>query len=123
MKEVEFRPAVLSGHRLLLTVFDVTDSRLEEQTLRASEGRYRGLFQNCGAAVAVLNGSGNVTEVNPRFEELTGYPRLEIRRAGLGKVLPEAEAERAVKALVSGGSVELTGGVQTESDGTEWRAT
>ena len=117
MKEVEFRPAVLSGHRLLLTVFDVTDSRLEEQTLRASEGRYRGLFQNCGAAVAVLNGSGNVTEVNPRFEELTGYPRLEIRRAGLGKVLPEAEAERVVKAMGSGGSGELAGGVLTEITG------
>lgn len=117
MKEVEFRPALLPGHRLLLTVFDVTDSRLEEQTLRASEARYRGLFQSCGVAVAVLNGSGNVTEVNPRFEELTGYPRLEIRRAGVGKVLPEAEAERLVKAMAEGGSGELAGGVLTEITG------
>ena len=117
MKEVEFRPAVLPGHRLLLTVFDVTDSRLEEQTLRASEGRYRGLFQNCGVAVAVLNAGGNVAEVNARFEELTGYPRLEIRRAGLAKVLPEAEAERVVRAMAEGGSGEVLGGVVTEITG------
>jgi PAS domain S-box-containing protein len=117
MKEVEFRPSVLPGHRLLLTVFDVTDSRLEEQTLKASEGRYRGLFQNCGVAVAVLNAGGNVAEVNPRFEELTGYPRLEIRRAGLAKVLPEAEAERVVQAMAEGGSGEVLGGVVTEITG------
>ena len=117
MKEVEFRPSVLAGHRLLLTVFDVTDSRLEEQTLKASEGRYRGLFQNCGVAVAVLNAGGNVAEVNARFEELTGYPRLEIRRAGLAKVLPEAEAERVVRAMAGGGSGEVLGGVVTEMTG------
>ncbi len=121
MKEVEFRPSVLPGHRLLLTVFDVTDSRLEEQTLKASEARYRGLFQSCGVAVAVLNASGNVTEASARFEELTGYSRVEIRRAGLGKLLPEVEVERVVKVMAEGGSGAVLGGVlteMTERDGT-----
>jgi PAS domain S-box-containing protein len=89
LKEVEFRPAQLPGHKLLLTIFDVTDAQLEEQAIRASEARYRGLFQNCAAGVAVLNSSGNITEVNPAFEELTGCSRHEIRRSGLGAFLPE----------------------------------
>src|SRR5262245_46264329 len=31
LKEVEFRPSQLPDHKLLLTVFDVTDAQLEEQ--------------------------------------------------------------------------------------------
>jgi PAS domain-containing protein len=54
LKEIEFRPSPLPSHQLLITIFDVTDARLEEQSLRASEARYRGLFQNCAAAVAIL---------------------------------------------------------------------
>ncbi|MDB6070131.1 MAG: uncharacterized protein JWL81_1302, partial [Verrucomicrobiales bacterium] len=45
VKDIEFRPAALSGDRLLLTIFDVTDARLDEQAVRTSEARYRGLFQ------------------------------------------------------------------------------
>jgi len=93
LKEIEFRPSPLPSHQLLITIFDVTDARLEEQSLRASEARYRGLFQNCAAAVAILNSSGSITEVNPAFISLTGFSRLDIRRAGLGSILPPTEAE------------------------------
>jgi len=93
LKEIEFRPSPLPSHQLLITIFDVTDARLEEQSLRASEARYRGLFQNCAAAVAILNTSGSITEVNPAFISLTGFSRLEIRRAGISSILPPAEAE------------------------------
>ena len=100
LKEVEFRPAPLPDHRLLLTIFDVTDSRLEEQAVRASEARYRGLFQNCASGVAILNSSGNITEVNPVFESLAGCPRLELRRMGLSGLLPEADAEAVRRAAM-----------------------
>ncbi len=88
VKEIEFRPAALSGDRLLLTIFDVTDARLDEQAVRTSEARYRGLFQQSSAALFMINPSGNVTEVNPAFETLTGLPRHEARRAGLTDFLP-----------------------------------
>jgi len=93
LKEIEFRPSPLPSHQLLITIFDVTDTRLEEQSLRASEARYRGLFQNCAAAVAILNAAGSITEVNPAFISLTGFSRLEIRRAGIGSIFPPTEAE------------------------------
>ena len=104
LKEIEFRPAPLPDHRLLLTVFDVTDARLEEQTLRASEARYHGLFQNCAAGVVVLNGSGNISEINPVFETLTGCSRMDVRRNGLAAFLPARDAARVRDAAAGGAS-------------------
>ncbi len=98
LKEVEFRPSRLPDHRLLLTIFDVTDAQLEEQAIRASEARYKGLFQNCAAGVAILNASGNITEANAVFEQLTGCSRLEIRRSSLTAWLPEEDAARVRRA-------------------------
>lgn len=93
IKEVEFRPVPMPGHRLLLTIADVTDARSEEQSLRASEARYRTLFQNCAAAVAVLSPAGNVTDSNPALEQLLGASRMEIRRSGMADCLPQAAME------------------------------
>lgn len=93
IKEVEFRPVPMPGHRLLLTIADVTDARSEEQSLRASEARYRTLFQNCAAAVAVLSPAGNVTDSNPALEQLLGASRMEIRRSGMAECLPQAAME------------------------------
>ncbi len=102
LKEVEFRPVPLPDHKLLLTVLDVTDARLEEQALRASEARYRGLFQNCASGVAVLNASGNITESNPALEELTGLTRGELRRAGLTAFLSAGDAALVREAVAAG---------------------
>jgi PAS domain S-box-containing protein len=105
LKEIEFRPSPLPSHHLLVTILDVTDARLEEQSLRASEARYRGLFQNCAAAVAILNASGSITEVNPTFISLTGFSRLEIRRSGISTILPAAESE-LIRRIASSASLE-----------------
>lgn len=124
LKEVEFRPAPLPGHKLLLTIFDVTDAQLEEQAIRASEARYRGLFHSCVAGVAILNSSGNVTEVNPAFEQLTGCSRLEIRRSGLAAFLPEQDAARIRAAAANAGEqpqAEIITRVKSK-DGTTTRA-
>ena len=102
LKEVEFRPSPLPDHKLLLTIFDVTDSQLEEQALRASEARYRGLFQNCAAGVAVLNSSGNITESNPALEQLTGLTRGELRRSGISAFLSADDTERVREAAAAG---------------------
>lgn len=102
LKEIEFRPAPLPGHRLLLTVFDITDAMLEEQAIRASEARYRGLFQNCAAGVCILNSSGNITETNPVFDEMAGSNRMDIRRSGLAALLPAETAALVREAAATG---------------------
>lgn len=94
VKEIEFRPAPLSGDRLLLTIFDVTDARLEEQAMRSSEARHRGLFQQSSAAFAIMNAAGNLTDVNGAFEALTGCPRQEMRRASMADFLTPGALSR-----------------------------
>lgn len=94
VKEIIFRPVPLPGDRLLLTLSDVTDARLDEQAVRSSEARHRGLFQQSGAACAMMNVAGNVTDVNAAFETLTGFTKQEIRRASLGDFLPPAAVHR-----------------------------
>lgn len=94
VKEIIFRPVPLPGDRLLLTLSDVTDARLDEQAVRSSEARHRGLFQQSGAACAMMNVAGNVTDVNAAFETLTGFSKQEIRRASLGDFLPPAAVHR-----------------------------
>ena len=106
VKDIEFRPAAMSGDRLLLTIFDVTDARLDEQAVRTSEARYRGLFQTASAALLMINPAGNITEVNPAFETLTGLQRHEARRAALGDFLPAEAVTRLRNATHAGGSVE-----------------
>lgn len=103
LKEIEFRPAALSGDRLLLTVFDVTDARLDEQAVRTSEARYRGLFQQASAALVMINPAGNITEVNPAFETLTGLPRNEARRAALSDFLTPEVITKLRSATLTGG--------------------
>ena len=116
VKDIEFRPAALSGDRLLLTIFDVTDARLDEQAVRTSEARYRGLFQHASAALLMINPAGNITEVNPAFETLTGLPRHEARRATLGDFLSAEAVTRLRNATHAGGSVEaFTAGLRHHS--------
>jgi len=106
VKDIEFRPAALSGDRLLLTIFDVTDARLDEQAVRTSEARYRGLFQQASAALLMINPAGNITEVNPAFETLTGWPRQEARRAALTDFLTPETITHLRDATLAGGAAE-----------------
>ena len=118
VKDIEFRPAALSGDRLLLTIFDVTDARLDEQAIRTSEARYRGLFQHSSAALLMINPAGNLTEVNPAFETLTGLPRHEARRAVLTDFLPAETVSRLRAATLTGGHAEGFPSVLRHRDGT-----
>lgn len=99
IKEIEFRPAPLSGHRLLLTIVDVTDAALERRNLHLAEARYRALFQQASSAMIILNGAGHILEVNTLCENLIGCSRFEMRRAGLEAFLPAEALERVRKAM------------------------
>ncbi|RYD33877.1 MAG: PAS domain S-box protein, partial [Verrucomicrobiaceae bacterium] len=94
MKDIEFRPAPLTGDRVLLTIFDVTDARLDEHAIRTSEVKHRGLFQQSSAAFAVMNAAGHLSDINPAFEALTGCTKPELRRSSLADFLPPEAMRR-----------------------------
>ncbi|HVS53585.1 MAG TPA: chemotaxis protein CheB [Opitutaceae bacterium] len=72
--------------RILLSIEDVTERRRSSAALRASEVRYRRLFEAAKDGVIIIDpATRRITEVNPFMVQLLGYRRDEF----LGKELFE----------------------------------
>ncbi len=56
---------------------DVTDRRKAYEQLRSSEERYRNVVQNATDIIFAVDMKGNMTSINPVFEEITGWRCLE----------------------------------------------
>lgn len=100
LREIEFRPRPSVDGGMILTLFDVTERRREEEARRASEAKFRALFRGAGAAIALEDPSGQLLDVNPAFEAITGTTRQEVRRSGMRDwVHPEdwATVEKALQ--------------------------
>jgi PAS domain S-box-containing protein len=85
--EISSRGATVGGERLLLSIIrDISDRQNTEKELRASEERFRDLFENAEDAIYTADLEGRLTACNRRAEELFGYTREEI----LGRISSEA---------------------------------
>jgi len=72
-------------------VIDITDRRRAEQNLRASEQRYRDLFENANDIVYTHDLQGNFTSINAAGERVTGYSRAEALRMNISRIVaPES---------------------------------
>jgi PAS domain S-box-containing protein len=86
------RTMLLSGRqvdhlpRILLFIEDVTERRESQAAMRASEIRYRRLFEAARDGILILDPTTRkITDANPFMSELLGYPHGEL----LGKELWE----------------------------------
>lgn len=59
-------------------ITDITDRKRAESALKISEERYRNLFENTGTATLVIEEDMTISQVNTKYEELSGYSRQEI---------------------------------------------
>ncbi len=85
---------------VVLVFRDQTAEREAERTLRASEARYRGLFESSRDAILVTDTERNIVDCNPAFTELFGYELDEIRGLKTGTVYAdEAEYKAMGEAL------------------------
>lgn len=66
------------GPMVLATLVDITERRHVERTLRESEERFRGTFENAAVGVAHVDLDGRWLRVNARLCEITGYTRDEL---------------------------------------------
>jgi PAS domain S-box-containing protein len=64
---------VLSGYAQLM----VNSSRRVEKALRDSESRYRNLVDSAMDMIFTLSPDNRITSLNPAFEEITGWSRLQ----------------------------------------------
>ncbi len=75
---IEWR-SLPSGNLIFAAARDITERKSGEETLRASEGKYRQLFEaESDAIFLVENETGVIIEVNSAAEALYGYGREEL---------------------------------------------
>ncbi|HJV67257.1 MAG TPA: PAS domain S-box protein [Geomonas sp.] len=88
-----------NGQRVLQVTRDITMRRTADQLVRASEARYRAIFDNTGTAMAIIRPNGIFHMVNRGFEVITGLGREELEgkrcwteflAAGNGTPLPDS---------------------------------
>ena len=72
-------------------VRDITERKRAEEVLRESESKYRELFESAYDIICLVDGEGNIVDINRRGELLTGYSRAELRQMNLLRelVVPE----------------------------------
>ncbi len=63
---------------LIATVKDITERKRAEEALRESELKYRELFESAYDVICLVDGEGNIVDINRRGELVTGYSRAEL---------------------------------------------
>ena len=72
---------------------DITARKSDEQALRASEEQYRAIFNAAADALVVRDENFRVADVNPAYEQMSGYTRDEV--IGLDRVVVSPPAMEA----------------------------
>lgn len=80
------------------------EAEAASRALRASEEKYRGLFETAGEAILVLDVAGKVVECNAASEALLGQPRHRIQHSSLDEVVPAASAAGLTRAIRGDGA-------------------
>ena len=95
---VEISAAVteLAGRAVVQSIFrDITERKRADETLRESEERYRGLFEDANDLVYTHDLAGNFIAINKAAERITGYSAAEAARMNLSEVVATEHLELA----------------------------
>jgi two-component system cell cycle sensor histidine kinase/response regulator CckA len=85
--EIGLGPVETSSGTLVCCI--VRNSQRAEQALRASEARYRRLFETAKDGILILDAdTGKITDVNPSLTELLGYAREQLLGKRLWEIKP-----------------------------------
>jgi PAS domain S-box-containing protein len=88
----------IGTQRILLAIEDITDRKRAEEELKASETRYRRLFEAAQDGILILDAdTGQINDVNPFLMDMLGYTRREFLGKGLWEIgaFKDIEASKA----------------------------
>ncbi|MBC7923579.1 MAG: PAS domain S-box protein [Ferruginibacter sp.] len=112
-------PVALRGYGVAVACVDVTQSRLDQEAVRASEARYRLLFDNTRYAILRTTLGLEIVEANPEACRLFGHSEGEMRQLAPDDLPPALMA--AVREVVQTGK--FKGEVRFQkADGTDFWA-
>ncbi len=86
-----------TGQRGVLV--DVTERKVAEEQLKASEERYRGLVDAAQDAIYTLSPTGVLTSLNPAFEQITGWSREEWLGKNFAPIVHPDDLPQAIQVL------------------------
>jgi PAS domain S-box-containing protein len=100
--EVTALPIIWEGRPAMQVVFrDITERKRMEEELKASEERYRDLFENANDGIYILDRAGRIVSFNRKAEEITGYTLEEVRGQSYTLFLPPGpERKKARRAFL-----------------------
>lgn len=78
---------------------DITDAKAAEEQLRASEERFQLLFDLSPDAIVVIDGTGNIVDVNTRACELAGFDRETLTKKNALEFLPSDQLKHAYSGM------------------------
>jgi PAS domain S-box-containing protein len=79
------------------------DRERAEEALRASEGRWRSLFENAPVGIALLGSDGHFVAANPAYQEMVGYSEAELRSLSPVDITHEDDRALTMEAIVAHG--------------------
>ncbi len=121
--EVTAVPIMYEGRPAMQVVFrDISERKRMEGELKASEERYRDLFENANDGIYILDRRGCILSLNRKAEELTGYTLEEIGGQSYTLLVPPGrERQKARRAFLKNmrGQSDKTELTITRKDGRE----
>ncbi|OIP69138.1 MAG: hypothetical protein AUK48_14885 [Oscillatoriales cyanobacterium CG2_30_44_21] len=79
----EVRTVPINGDEAMIIVRDQTNQKQTEAALKASEARFRGIFDANVVGMLFINRQGTITDVNDCFLDLIGYSRDDLHSGQL----------------------------------------
>jgi PAS domain S-box-containing protein len=79
------------------------DRERAEEALRASEGRWRSLFENAPVGIALLGSDGHFVAANPAYQEMVGYSEAELRSLSPVDITHEDDRALTMEAIAAHG--------------------
>jgi PAS domain S-box-containing protein len=94
-QEITLKRVTIAGKpRILAFVRDVTERKLAEEAVRASEEQYRSIFNASVDALVLWNSEVRRVDVNPAYERLFGFSRAEVLAGAYPAHQPPEYGER-----------------------------
>jgi diguanylate cyclase (GGDEF)-like protein/PAS domain S-box-containing protein len=77
--DYESRTVACGEDEVLILVRDISDRKATEAALRASENRFRAIFEQAAVGIVLLTREGDFFRTNQKFCQITGYTPTELR--------------------------------------------